>query len=359
MKRKKKPLVRKKTNKPLSAQLKARVQKPFSVKKEGYEGNTETMISTGSTLLDLAISGGRKRGGGIPGGILLEAFGPNGSGKTVVLCEIAGAIQRLGGDVQFNDPEARLNKQFAKMFDFDTDNIEINEPDTVTEVFDALRKWEPKGKAEVSGVLTDSLAALSTDMEMEKEEGDKLGMRRAKEFSEGLRKACRLIKKNNYIMACSNQIRENAGGTTYGEKFTVPGGKAIGFYSSIRLRFHTPEKIRKSRTIGGKEVKKVIGVKTKVEVYKNSCDAPYRTADLYILFDYGVDDIRANLQYLKDYSKNTMYCIEEVQLSKSLDDAVRIVEQGQLEDDLRVAVRDLWEEIEDKFKVERKKKRRE
>ena len=324
--------------------------------KKSWKGNTEIMISTGSTLLDLAICGTRKRGGGIPGGILLEAFGPNSSGKTVLLCEIGGAIQRQGGDIQFNDPEARLNKNFAKMFDLNTDDLTIEEPDTVTEMFNGIRDWRPRTKAKVHGCLTDSLAALSTKLEMKDAEGDKMGMRRAKEFSEGLRKTCRILKQNNWLMVCSNQIRENAGAGLFEEKVTAPGGKAIGFYASIRLRFGNPIKVKKKLIIKNKEIVKVIGIKTRVEVYKNSCDVPYRTVDVYIQFDYGVDNTRANLQYLKDFRGTSIYCIDEVKLDKSMEKSIKIVERENIEEDLQEAVIDLWEEINDKFKVERKKK---
>jgi len=342
------------SKKPLSAQIRTRANKEVPAEKQ-YDGNFELMISTGSTLLDLAISGKRKRGGGVPAGILLEAFGPNGSGKTVLLCELAGSIQRAGGSIMFNDPEARLNKQFASMFDLDMSSVELHEPDTVTQVIDSIRKWTPSENA-VHGIMTDSLAALSTTMEMDSEDGDKMGMRRAKEFSEGLRKICRVLKQKNYIMACSNQIRDNASTMGMGESFSVPGGKAIGYYASVRLRFHTPEKIRKEKTVGGKTVKKVKGVKTKVEVYKNSCDAPYRTADLYIDFAYGIDDIRANLQYLKDYGKEKFYHIDGESLGISIETAIEKVESQNLEKKLKDAVIRKWEEIENSFHVERKKK---
>src|SRR5690606_33954727 len=131
------------------------------------DGNTQHMISTGSTLLDLAICGGRLKQGGLPGGILVEISGPSQTGKTVLLCEIAGDVQRKGGEVLFSDPEARLNKQFAKLFDLDVSTIEYNRPNTVPEVFAPVRDWEPKGKKVVHGIFADSLAALSTDMEME------------------------------------------------------------------------------------------------------------------------------------------------------------------------------------------------
>lgn len=339
--------------KPLSAQIRRHATEPKKEKPK-YDGNTETMVSTGSTLLDLAISGKRKRGGGIPGGILLEAFGPNGSGKTVLLCEIGGAIQRQGGSILFNDPEARLNSTFASIFDLDMKRVTVEEPDTVGDMITGIQKWEPADTGVVNGCLTDSLAALSTNMEMEDQ--DKMGMRRAKEFSEGLRKICRIIKQKNYIIACSNQIRENADATGYGEKFTVPGGKAVGFYSSVRLRFHTPQKIKKKKTFGGKEVEKVVAIKVKVEVYKNSCDEPYRSADMYIDFQYGIDDVRANLQFVKDYTTNKTYTCNGESVGVGLEQAVEKVEKEGLEQELREQVIDLWEHIQNSFEISRKKK---
>lgn len=323
-------------------------------------GNTEVMISTGSTLLDLAISGKRVKGGGLPGGIFIEIFGPNGSGKTVLLCELGGNIQRHGGDLLFNDPEARLNESFAQMFDLNTAELTIQEPDTVTEMIAGIKDWEPEPskKDAINGIITDSLAALSTNIEMDNEEGDKMGMRRAKEFSEGLRKICRLLKQSNYIMAASNQIRDNADAVGYGEKFSVPGGKAIGFYASVRLRVFPPEKIKKKKSFKGKEYEKVIGIKSRVQVYKNSVDEPYREAPVYILFDYGIDDIRANLQYLKDTKKTAVYTLGERNLDKSLDKSVDIIEKEELEQELRAEVIEMWEGIEMGFTTSRKKKTR-
>lgn len=348
----------KRTNKKpeLASQIRRHSKKKETSKP--YAGNTETMISTGSTLLDLAISGGRKRGGGLPSKILVEIFGPPGSGKTVLLCEIAGAIQRIGGDIMFNDPEARLNKQFASMFDLNTKKIIINQPDTVTEIIDGIKVWKPKTKAKVHGIATDSLAALSTKLEMDDPKGDKMGMRRAKEFSEGLRKICRIINQKNYLMVCSNQIRQNAGAGKFEEQITTPGGKALAFYASVRLRVFSPIKVKKKIKIKGKEVTRVTGVKAKIEVYKNSVDAPYRTADIYIQFDYGIDDIRANLQYLKDFNKTTTYCLYKKSLGDSMEKAISTIERLNLEKELKEAVIDLWEEIEEMFKVKRIKKRR-
>lgn len=347
----------KKTEETLSSQLTRRSKQPVEEKQPDGDF-AKGKLSTGSTLLDLAISGTRVRGGGIPGGIFLEAFGPSGSGKTVLLSEIAGSVQRQKGDIMFADPEARINKQFAAMFGFDLKESGYSQPDTVSELFQSARNWVPEGKGKINGIFADSLAALSTNIEMDNDEGDKMGMRRAKEFSEQLRKFCRVIKEKNYIMACSNQIREKANAGMYEEKFTTPGGKAVEFYSSLRLKFSTPEKIKKELTIHGKKVVKIIGVTVLIEVSKSSIDKPYRKAPVTILFDYGIDDIRQNLQYIKDFSKNTVYTCCDEKLDKSLEVSIKMVEENGWEDDLKEQVIHLWESIERKFESPRKAKNR-
>lgn len=343
----------------LSTQMKKKVISKQSEKKE-YDGDFGTIISTGSTLLDLAISGGRVTGGGIPGGILVEAFGPSGSGKTVLLSEIAGAVQRLGGEIMFHDPEARLNKQFAKIFGLTIEPENYSTPDKVPQVFRAVRAWEPKStkKGVINGVFADSLAALSTQMEMESEDGDKMGMRRAKEFSEELRKTCRIITDKNYLMVCSNQVRVNVDAGPYGQKYITPGGESIGFYASLRLRFNRAEKIKLKRKIAGKEETRVIGVETQIEVFKSSIWKPYHTAPVTILFDYGIDDIRQNLQFIKDHTTNKVYTCRGEELSNSMEESIKIIEgeEGYVQI-LHQEVIDLWEEIESKFTQERKPKR--
>ncbi len=338
---------------PLSDQVKNHASQE-DAKEQEYEGNIAEIISTGSTLLDLAISGGRVRGGGLPSGILVEIFGPFGSGKTVLLCEVAGAIQRQGGQVMFHDPEARLNKQFARQFDLDTDILEYSTPDTVPEVFSSVREWNPKARG-INGIFADSLAALSTEMELS--DKDQYGMRRAKEFSEELRKTCRVLVNKNLLMVCSNQVRQNLGAGPYGQKYISPGGESIGFYSSLRLRTNKPSKIKENKKIAGKDVTRVVGVEVEVEVFKSSVWKPYRTAPLTIIFDYGIDDIRQNLQFVKDYTENKMYTVAGEGLHASLDKSIQMVEENELVNILRNEVIDLWGKIEQRFVKERKPKR--
>jgi len=338
----------------ISDQIKAKVSNDSKLKRSrGLHGNIEKMVSTGSTLLDLAISGGRVKGGGIPGGIFVEVFGPESSGKTVLLAEIAGGVHRLGGDVMFKDPEARLDKKFAEIFDLHIDNIDYSVPDTVTEVFEPVRKWEPIGSG-INGIFADSLAALSTELEMGSE--DKMGTRRAKEFSEQLRKTCRIIKKKNYLMIASNQIRENVGAVAFEKKWVTPGGKGIPFYASLRLHMRSTSKMWKEINIHGKEVKRVIGIKTDVEVYKSSIWHPNRVAPLTIDFAYGIDDIRQNLQYVKDFTKNTTYMVRDMKMGQSLEKAIDVVEDKNLERKLCNQVIEVWTGIEKKFEKKRKKK---
>lgn len=345
-------------NEPLSSQMKRKSLEPKLKKEKEYDGDFGTVISTGSTLLDLAISGGRVRGGGLPGGILVEAFGPASSGKTVLLSEIAGSVQRKGGEIMFADPESRLNRQFAEMFGLALKDENYSIPNTVVEVFTAIRKWKPESEVKkrkvIHGAFADSLAALSSDLEMDKDEGDKMGMKRAKDFSEQLRKTCRLITLNNYLVVCSNQVRENVGASEYQPKTTTPGGKAIGFYASLRLQFTNPKKIKLEKKIAGKDRERTIGVETIIEVFKSSIWKPFRSAPVTIIFDYGIDDIRQNLQYIKDYTINKVFTLEGQSLSNERDKAISIIEEGGLERKLKNEVINLWEVVESKFETNRK-----
>jgi recombination protein RecA len=354
----------------LSTQMKRKILIPSTKKVTEYDGDFGTVISTGSTLLDLAISGGRIRGGGLPGGIFVEIFGPSGSGKTVMLSEIAGAVQRQGGEIKFGDPEARLNPQFAKLFGLNLNEDDYSRPDTIPEVFEAVRVWKPKSKKVINGVFADSLAALSTDLEMDNKEGDKMGTRRAKEFSEELRRTCRILAQNNYLMVCSNQVRENIGATEYQIKVSSPGGMALGFYASLRLRAMNPSKIKKVLSSKddddgdekeskkkGRHNERIVGVRTDIEVFKSSLWKPFHTAPLTILFDYGIDDVRENLQFVKEITKNSVYTLDGEALDKSMDIAIHMIESEKNEEKLRSEVIELWEENEKKFDSNRKPKR--
>jgi len=319
------------------------------------EPRFEQMVSAGSTWLDLAISGGRVPGGGIPGGIFVEIFGPASSGKTAILAEICASIQAAGGQVKFLDPEGRLDKEYSRIYGLTLPKDDYVMPDTVTEVFEEhIWPWKPKQDKVMNCVAVDSLAALSTQMEMD--DADKMGMRRAKEFSQSLRKSCRLINQRNWLVPCTNQIRQSQYGVN------TPGGEAIKFYSSLRIQVKQVEEIKKSVAIAAKGegvkavvAEKVIGVKSTCKIVKSSVDDPYREANIYILFGYGLDDVRGNLQFLKDKTGVSKY--DAITKSfQSMDYAIKHIEKNDLEGQLKEKVITLWGEIEKKFESNRKPK---
>jgi len=314
------------------------------------------VVSTGSTLLDLAISGGRRRGGGIPPGILVEFYGPSSSGKSALLSEICASAQKKGGECRFCDPEGRLDSEYTEIYGVSiSEQFEYYRPDTVKEMFNEyLWKWQPKDTSKINVFAGDSIAALSSDMEMEDE--DKMGGRRAKELSAGLRKSARLIASPDKLIVFSNQIRIDM--KTGREKAT--GGEGLPFYASLRIRVGPAKdanKIVKTKTVNGKAFEKILGIKSECIVKKSSVDSPYRSANIYIVFNYGIDDVRGNLQYIKDCTKATSYdCIDKTYVS--MDDAIAYIEENNYENVIRENTIDIWEGIEKAFKIERKLKDR-
>lgn len=307
------------------------------------------LISTGSTLLDLAISGKRYTGGGIPGGIMVEIFGGSGSGKTAILVECcASAQETCDGQVMFLDPEARLDQEYAELYGLELEKKNYHRPDTVEEMFKYVNEWETTPDV-INIIAADSLAALSTELEMEK--GDKMGMRRAKQFSEGLRKTCRKIAEENKLLLCSNQVRQGDFGDV------TPGGKGVPFYASLRIQIKQSGKIEKEKAVRGKKFKKVIGIESVCTIIKNSLDDPYRSAPIRLVFGKGIDDVGANLQWLKASLGETTYNVGD-KTYKSLDHAIAYVEDNDLEEEIRERVTELWQEIEGAFVQEKKKKKR-
>ena len=295
----------------------------------------------------------------VPSGFLIlrrnnKIFITGNSGKTALLAEICADTQVKGGNVKFLDPEGRLDKEYSRIYGMELEKENYHMPDTVNEVFDHILKWEPDEpkKGGVNVIATDSLAALSSELEMG-DTGDKMGMKIAKDFSQGLRKTCVLIKKSKFIIACSNQIR----GGTSGE--TTSGGKGIPFYASIRIRVGLPAKnkyLKKTKKIRGVDHEKIFGIQSICAV-KKTVDDPYRTANIYIVFGLGIDDIRANLAYLKQMTKADKYIAVDKEFGR-MDTAIKYIEDNSLELELKNQVIDLWEEIENEFKVDRKPKRR-
>ena len=315
----------------------------------------DKVVSTGSTLLDLSISGKRIRGGGLPAGILAEFYGPSASGKSSVLASICSSAQRKGGLVRLRDPEARMDEEYATIYgiNFSEEVFDYARPDTVLEFFTDLWTWKYENEA-INVFGGDSVAALSTQLEMENEEGDKRGQKQAKEFSQNLRKSARIIGGKNILAIFNNQVRQGENGETRS------GGRAMEFYASLIVRIGKMSgkdgDIKKEIKLkSGKSVEKIIGIQSMCYVKKSTVDDPYRSCPLSIVFGYGIDTVRDELQYYKDLTKETTYnCFDKTY--QSLEKAIQYVEEFKFQKRLRNRTIDLWEEVESKFKIERKPK---
>lgn len=319
--------------------------------------NTKLIVSTGSTLLDLAISGGRVRGGGLPGGIMVEIFGPSSSGKTALLSEIGGSVQNKGGEVTILDPEGRIDKEYTRIYGLKLSKDNYHRPDLVHEMIDKIREWEPEDSNKINLMAVDSIASLSTEKEMEDE--DKRGQLKAKQLSEGCRKIARVIANEHKLIVFTNQERQGEHGKT------TPGGFAVGYHASIRIRIariFKGSKIEKTKTLpSGQKITKVLGIKSEAIIKKSSVDNEFRTAPIYIVFGLGIDDIRGNLQYIKDFHKRNKYeCPMDQNGSikgfASMDKAIEYIENNNLEGALRESVINAWEEVEELFRINRKNK---
>jgi len=326
----------------------------------------DVVVSTGSTLLDLTISGKRSGYGGIPGGIVVEVFGPSSSGKTALVVEIGASAQYKGWEAKYKDPEGRLDRDYATLTGLSLKDQNYYQPNSIEDVFEDTWNWKPKkvGKDTINTELIDSLAALLA-REGVVEEDEKLAWsnmaaaRRAIVFSEGFRKICRFIEQENRLLVCTNQLREDIM-KTFGSKEKTPGGKGVGYYSSLRIRVGPPPKgwkIERKKKYGSKEVKKHVGIISRCYVAKSSIDDPYRYCDIYIMFGHGIDDIRTNLAWLKDAKQDKVYdCFGKT--CKSLDGAVSCIEESGKQKELRDETIKVWREIEELFYEVRKPKLR-
>jgi RecA/RadA recombinase len=317
-------------------------------------------VSTGSTLLDLSISGGRVHGGGIPGGILVEVSGPSGGGKTEILVGVCTSTQRAAkpGEAMFLDPEGRLDEDYAQLRGLSLEKqYQYARPKTVTEMFKAMYNFESKKP----GILVTAEMEMGVDTQgnYTYEGEDKYGAKKAKDMSQELRRFNTFIAEENRLLICANQIRDDfkSGGTT------TPGGHAVPFYSSLRIEVKPLWKgsaiVRNRKFRTGKEIHKQVGIISNCFIKKSSLDDPFRECSIYILFRYGIDDVRGNLQYLKDMLRLTKYEFRDLS-HNSMDMMIQKIEDANegegLVDELREEVIALWGEVEERFDTDRKPK---
>ena len=235
-------------------------------------------ISTGSSLLDLAIS--NRANGGLPVGRITEITGMEASGKSLIAAHLLANTQKAGGLAVYIDTENAMNEDFLTAIGMDMSKMLYIQLETVEDIFEVIENIILKVK--------------ESDKNYDKEGW---ATSKAIVLSKGMRKITQLIGRERVCLVFTNQLREKLG-VMFGDKYTTSGGKAIQFHASCRLRLKAAGQIKAK--VNGKE--QVIGIKTKAKVVKNRMGPPLREAEFNIYFESGIDDFGGWLQVLKDYS---------------------------------------------------------
>ena len=273
-------------------------------------------IPTGSLALDAALGIG-----GVPKGRIIEIYGPESSGKTTLALHIVAQAQKRGGEVAFVDAEHALDPDYAARIGVDIDSMLVSQPDTgeqALEITDALVR---SGAVDV--VVVDSVAALTPRAEIEGEMGDTFVGLQARLMSQALRKLAGNISKTNCVVIFINQLRMKIG-VMYGNPETTPGGRALKFYSSVRLDVRRTEQLK----AGGE----VIGNRVRVKVVKNKVAPPFKEAEFDIMYGQGVSrlgeilDLGSKLDIVQ--KSGAWFNYGEIRLGQGRDNAKEYLRQN-------------------------------